>query len=144
MSNEITIKDIKLFFSLSNKVELLAVKCVDKLIQNNKSFSYSNNTNKDWSPDTDKDLNASGLNRCGKYFRINNKDFWFLGITLGKCDNYFCLAFKGKIKANDFERFEGDSWSYCKVPDVILNTSSEQKQLVTLVEFVKKKIRERR
>lgn len=137
---EITIKDIKLFFSLSNKVELLTNRCVDELIQKNKSYAYSNNTNKDWSPETDKDLNASSLNRCGKYFRINNKDFWFLGITLGKCENKFCLALNGDVKSNGFKRFKDDNWSYCTVPDSIIKTSSEQKQLKDLVKFVEGKI----
>lgn len=137
--NEITIDEIKHFFSLSKKVELLAIKCIDELVRKDTSIKYSNNTNEDWSSDEDKDLNAYNLNRCGKYFR-NNTNFWFLGITLGKCENKFCLAFNDKKESNDFKTFENDNWSYKIVPDNIINNSSEQKQLNSLLEFIEKNI----
>lgn len=117
---------------------MLAIKCVDKLVKYTR-VKYSNNTNEDWSLDANKDLNASTLNRCGKYFEIN-KNFWFLGITLGKFKNKFCLAFNGEKKSDSFKMSKGDSWSYCEVPDSILKTCPEQKQLELLLKFIEGKL----
>jgi hypothetical protein len=97
LRNELT--DVNSFFSLAQKIKVLAEDCVDWLVEEFKELTvnYSDSTNGNFS-----ELNKfPKLHREGKYFSTDNyRSFWFLGLTVGQDEFIFSLAYNKEGKVN--------------------------------------------